>query len=92
MSVSSQRWRLTIDSARCTGHGRCYSVAPDLFDCDDEGFGRVVADEVDAPGERIEECIAICPESAISATPAQASDRDPPAPSRNGRPHAVPGS
>ena len=30
--------KLTIDAAMCTGHGRCYTLAPDLLTYDDEGF------------------------------------------------------
>lgn len=29
---------ISIDSDKCMGHGRCYSVAPDLLSDDDEGF------------------------------------------------------
>ena len=30
--------RVVIDTERCTGHGRCYSLAPAVFtDDDDEG-------------------------------------------------------
>ena len=32
------RMKLTIDAAMCTGHGRCYTLAPDLLSYDDEGF------------------------------------------------------
>src|SRR6187401_456533 len=31
--------RVLIDEDRCTGHGRCYSLVPDLFDADDQGHG-----------------------------------------------------
>ena len=30
--------KLTIDAEMCTGHGRCYTLAPDLLSYDDEGF------------------------------------------------------
>ena len=30
--------RLVVDAAKCSGHGRCYTVAPDLLEADDEGF------------------------------------------------------
>jgi ferredoxin len=30
--------KVRIDDERCTGHGRCYSLAPDLLESDDEGF------------------------------------------------------
>jgi ferredoxin len=38
--------RIVLDADRCTGHGRCYSLAPELFDSDDEGHSVVVAAEV----------------------------------------------
>ena len=59
--------KLMIDADRCTGHGRCYSLAPDLFDPDDEGHGLVNVSEV--PAEREHQagmCIANCPEGAIA--------------------------
>ena len=34
--------RLEIDSDRCTGHGRCYSLAPKLFDADEYGHAILV--------------------------------------------------
>jgi ferredoxin len=27
-----------IDRSLCTGHGRCFSLAPEVFGYDDEGF------------------------------------------------------
>ena len=33
--------RIQIDADLCTGHGRCYALAPELFDCDDDGHGEV---------------------------------------------------
>lgn len=41
MSDSSDRsaptLRIRIDTQRCQGHNRCYSLAPELFDVDDYG-------------------------------------------------------
>ncbi len=60
--------RLTIDHARCQGHGRCFSIAPDLFDSDDLGNGVVVGDGAVAvsqvPLARL--AVANCPEGAVS--------------------------
>ena len=36
--------RVVIDTERCTGHGRCYSLAPAVFTDDDEGNGVVLGD------------------------------------------------
>ena len=67
--------RISIDADKCMGHGRCYTVAPDLLSDDDEGFvaqrGRTwtvpdgLHDQADAAANA-------CPESAISVTNADA--------------------
>jgi ferredoxin len=60
---------VSVDPGLCTGHGRCYTLAPDVYDADDVGHSVVLVDEVS--GE-IEEHAAIgeknCPESAITLT------------------------
>jgi ferredoxin len=59
--------RLRIDEEACTGHGRCYSLAPDLFDSDDFGHGVVTRGEVPAELEdQARSAVANCPERAIS--------------------------
>ncbi|RMH72749.1 MAG: ferredoxin, partial [Actinomyces sp.] len=30
--------RIAFDRAACQGHNRCYLLAPELFDTDDEGY------------------------------------------------------
>jgi len=30
--------RISVDSERCNGHGRCYTVSPDVYAPDDEGY------------------------------------------------------
>lgn len=60
--------KVTIDAERCQGHGRCFSLAPALFDCDDLGNGVVIGDGTvagaDADLARLAE--ANCPEHAIT--------------------------
>lgn len=59
--------RVDIDTDRCNGHGRCYDVAPDLFDADDDGRGVVV--RADVPPELVEQARRAeggCPERAIT--------------------------
>jgi ferredoxin len=34
--------KVDIDRTRCTGHGRCYGLAPDVFEPDDDGFSVAV--------------------------------------------------
>ena len=58
--------KIRLDAELCTGHGRCYSVAPNLFSCDDEGFGQVI-DSLVAPEHEDEARRAVgnCPENAV---------------------------
>jgi len=60
--------RVVIDPQRCTGHGRCYVVAPGLFSDDDAGFGQVAGDGRLAPDglAEAERAVAACPEQAVS--------------------------
>lgn len=58
--------RLSIDVDRCTGHGRCYSLVPELFTDDERGYGQVT--QPDVPAElldRARTAVANCPEGAI---------------------------
>ena len=38
--------RVRIEAELCTGHGRCYSLAPDVFGSDDDGRGFVISDDL----------------------------------------------
>lgn len=59
--------RVVVDRARCQGHGRCYDLAPDVFESDQRG--RVdVAVKGDLPPNLVPEArigIVNCPESAL---------------------------
>jgi ferredoxin len=58
-----------IDRERCTGQGRCYTLAADVFDADDEGFGivRTAGIEDGSPlAPQAETAVLSCPESAIT--------------------------
>ena len=63
--------RVVVDRARCHGHGRCYDLAPDVFESDERGRVDVaVTDELPPnlePEARIG--IANCPESALRLIP-----------------------
>jgi ferredoxin len=59
--------RINLDSSKCEGHGRCYALAPELFDSDEEGYSVLKVDG-DVPAELEEKArLAVdnCPEYAI---------------------------
>ena len=61
--------KLYIDPEQCTGHGRCYRLAPDLLAPDEEGYVSLRGVAVDVPAEQApfaEEAEGTCPEGAIS--------------------------
>jgi ferredoxin len=60
--------RLQVDAAECTGHGRCYRIAPDLLSDDDEGYVSIRGETIDVPADQVElarEAEGTCPEGAI---------------------------
>ena len=52
---------------KCQGHGRCFALAPDLFDLDDFGISSVIGDGTVPPDrERVVRLVAAnCPEFAV---------------------------
>jgi ferredoxin len=58
---------IRLDADRCQGHGRCYVLAPDLFDADDFGHCVLLVDEV--PAGRLDDArsgVENCPEQALT--------------------------
>jgi len=72
MTPSGRRYgrfpvRVSIDHNACTGHGRCYTLAPDVFESDDSGYGQVRVAEVPPELEdQARAAVRNCPERAIS--------------------------
>ncbi|ODU06846.1 MAG: hypothetical protein ABS81_03340 [Pseudonocardia sp. SCN 72-86] len=60
--------RIAIDYDRCTGHGRCYMLAPELFDADDEGRPFLLDDEPADHDAGARAAVRNCPEAAITAS------------------------
>lgn len=60
--------KIRFDREACQGHGRCYALSPELFDCDDEGYSVVkVTGELTAEQERPARIAADnCPEYALT--------------------------
>jgi len=61
--------KLLIDPKVCTGHGRCYNLAPDVLAYDDEGYVTPRGEPIEFPTGRrdvAEEIVGSCPEQAIT--------------------------
>ena len=57
---------LAVDAARCVGHGRCYELAPSLFEEDEYGYSHALNDAVDgADVELARQAALACPEDAV---------------------------
>lgn len=59
--------KIRIDKERCQGHGRCYTLAPELVEADDLGSGQEIGDGSVAAGleASARKAEANCPESAV---------------------------
>jgi ferredoxin len=59
--------RVCVDAERCEGHGRCYTLAPNVFDADEVGHSVVLVENVS--GELEAQAVVAeqnCPEGAIT--------------------------
>jgi ferredoxin len=62
---------LSVDENRCTGHGRCYTVSPELLSDDEEGYVTLRGSSMEIAGDQLaaaERAVAACPERALSLT------------------------
>lgn len=74
MSDSHGMLKISIDVAACMGHGRCYTLADELFDSDAAGRSVILLAEV--PAELRRQALlaaASCPEHAIRVTACRAT-------------------
>jgi ferredoxin len=65
--------KVTVDGERCQGHGRCYALAPELFEPDEVGNSRVVGDGTVPAALQAKATLAEtnCPERAVSLEEAE---------------------
>jgi ferredoxin len=67
--------RIRILEDRCQGHARCASLAPEIFDLNDDGYGYVLPahqEIAEADEQKLEQtrlAIDNCPEQAIIIEP-----------------------
>jgi ferredoxin len=60
--------KVHVDQEICQGHGRCYSLAPELFEPDEIGNGIEIGGGEVAPGheDAARKAVLNCPERAIT--------------------------
>ena len=58
--------KVRVDLESCVGHGRCYELAPEVFDEDERGHCKLKFEKVPAEHEaQAQRGAANCPEHAI---------------------------
>ena len=58
--------RVIVDRDRCEGNAVCLSIAPDIFDLDDDDYAVVKIDPIPSDREPLaEQAIAECPRAAL---------------------------
>jgi ferredoxin len=68
--------KITVDRERCTGHGRCYSLAPEVYEPDDDGYCQHAASITSAAlAEQARVGARNCPEDAITVIAEQGDPR-----------------
>lgn len=61
--------KVIVDPELCTGHGRCWTNAPEVYTLDDNGYNAVTGVPIDIAPDREEAArlgARTCPERAIS--------------------------
>lgn len=63
--------RIAVSQELCSGQGRCYAVAPEVYTADDQGFCAQSGTEFDVPAGLEGQArlgAETCPEGAITVT------------------------
>ena len=60
--------RLRVDTRRCFKSGECYYNHPELLAAAEDGYPRVLVDELATPRQKLEaeQAIEVCPSRALS--------------------------
>jgi ferredoxin len=67
--TTEDRYRIDLDTARCTGLGICESLAPEFFEVQDDGSLLVLGDEVEPRDvDAVRQAVEGCPTEALRMT------------------------
>ena len=66
---------VSVDSARCSGHGRCAAVCPEVFTLEDLGYSDIGDDKPvpESLAAKAQAGVSACPERALRWRPASGS-------------------
>ena len=73
--------KVSVSAELCTGHGRCYALAPDVYAPDDEGYNAARGETLEVADDQAQNAARGargCPERAIEVVdgePASAGSR-----------------
>jgi ferredoxin len=60
--------KIKIDETKCSGHGRCFVLAPEVYRLDDEGYNADRGTTIEVPPDLEKKAmigVKNCPEAAI---------------------------
>jgi ferredoxin len=60
--------KVRVDGDLCSGHGRCWTLSPEVYDADDEGFNSRAGGVIDVPAGCEDAAlmgVRSCPERAL---------------------------
>jgi ferredoxin len=59
--------KVFVAAEKCQGHARCYAVAPDVFELDDDGYNQTAEADI-SPEQEAQARLGVesCPEGAIT--------------------------
>ncbi len=60
--------KIKIDETKCSGHGRCFVLAPEVYRLDDEGYNADRGATIEVPPDLEKKAmigVKNCPEAAI---------------------------
>ena len=48
--------RVSVDNSLCSGHAQCWTLAPDIFTIDDDGYSNIGVGREVPPGREDDDC------------------------------------
>jgi ferredoxin len=72
--------KLRVSAELCMGHGRCYALAPEVYEPDDEGYNSARGETIevgDAQAQSAARGARGCPEGAIEVVEDGPATREP---------------